>query len=71
VGLLGGIGHLLLIRAYQLAAASRIAPWMYTQLVLSIALGYLVFGDSPDAFALVGMVIIAISPQIVRLGGRG
>jgi drug/metabolite transporter (DMT)-like permease len=71
LGLLGGIGHLLLIRAFQLAAASRIAPWMYTQLVLSIALGYLIFGDAPDALALVGMVIIAVSPQIVRLGGRG
>jgi drug/metabolite transporter (DMT)-like permease len=70
LGLLGGIGHLLLIRAYQLAAASRLAPWMYTQLVLSIALGVVVFGDVPDGLALVGMVIIALSPQIVRMGGR-
>jgi drug/metabolite transporter (DMT)-like permease len=71
LGLFGGIGHLLLIRAYQLAAASRLAPWMYTQLVLSIALGVVVFGDVPDALALIGMVIIALSPQIVRFGGRG
>jgi drug/metabolite transporter (DMT)-like permease len=70
LGLLGGVGHLLLIRAYQLAAASRLAPWMYSQLLLSIAIGYLVFGDAPDSVALVGMAVIAVSPQIVRLGER-
>jgi drug/metabolite transporter (DMT)-like permease len=71
LGVLGGLGHLLLIRAYQLAQASRLAPWMYTQLVLSIAIGYAVFGDSPDSVALVGMAVIAFSPQIVRIGERG
>ena len=47
-GVLGALGHLLLIRAYTLAAAPVIAPWTYTQLLLSIAIGWLVFGAVPD-----------------------
>jgi drug/metabolite transporter (DMT)-like permease len=70
LGVLGGLGHLLMIRSYQLAAASRLAPWIYTQLVLSIVIGYVVFADSPDAIALVGIAVIAASPQLVRLGER-
>lgn len=70
LGLLGGLGHLLLIMAFARAAASRLAPWMYTQLVLSIALGWVIFGDMPDTLALAGMVVIALSPQLVRFAGR-
>jgi drug/metabolite transporter (DMT)-like permease len=71
IGPLGAAGHLLLARAYRLAQASRLAPWAYTQMLLSIALGWAVFGDVPDAVALVGMAMIAASPQVARLGGLG
>ncbi|HYF59529.1 MAG TPA: DMT family transporter [Burkholderiaceae bacterium] len=72
VGPLGAAGHLLLARAYRLAQASRLAPWAYTQMVLSIALGWALFGDVPDGIALAGMALIAAGPQISRLGsGRG
>lgn len=66
-GVLGAMGHLLLIRAYSLAPASVIAPWTYTQLVLSIAIGWLLFGAVPDATTLVGMAIIGLSPHLTRL----
>jgi drug/metabolite transporter (DMT)-like permease len=61
VGVLGGIGHFLLIRAYQHAPASTIAPFMYSQLLGALSLGYLVFGDIPDNWALLGMGIIVTS----------
>jgi len=67
MGLLGGLGHLLLARAFRLAPASRLSPWSYMQILLSILLGWLAFGDAPDAIALAGMVLIALSPQLVRL----
>jgi drug/metabolite transporter (DMT)-like permease len=70
LGVLGGFGHLLLIEAYRRAAASRLAPWIYTQLLLSVAIGFVIFGDMPDAIALIGMAVIAVSPQIVRFGAR-
>jgi drug/metabolite transporter (DMT)-like permease len=67
VGPLGAAGHLLLARAYRLAEASRLAPWAYTQMLLSIAIGWAVWGDLPDAIALVGMALIAAGPQLARL----
>lgn len=66
-GLLGAGGHLLLARAYRLAEASRIAPWGYLQMLLSVAIGWLAFGDMPDGLALAGMAVIAASPQVARL----
>ncbi len=61
IGALGGAGHFLLIRAYQHAPASTIAPFMYTQLIGALSLGYLLFGDIPDGWALLGMGIIVTS----------
>jgi drug/metabolite transporter (DMT)-like permease len=66
-GLLGALGHLLLIRAYKLAPATVIAPWMYMQLALSVLIGWVVFGAVPDAVSLMGMAVIALAPQLTRL----
>ncbi|MEI7445629.1 MAG: DMT family transporter [Burkholderiales bacterium] len=49
VGPLGAAGHLLLARAYRLAQASRLAPWAYTQMLLSIAIGWAVWGELRSA----------------------
>ncbi len=69
-GFLGAMGHLLLIRAYSLAAAPVIAPWTYMQLLLSIAIGWLIFGAVPDTITLIGMAIIGLSPQLTRLNRK-
>lgn len=58
LGVFGGIGHFLLIRGYERAPASLLAPFMYAQLVGALSLGWLVFGDFPDAWGLFGMTII-------------
>jgi drug/metabolite transporter (DMT)-like permease len=69
LGVLGAAGHLLLAQAFRLAQASRLAPWSYTQLLLSVAIGWLVFGDVPDAIALLGIALIVASPNLTRLRG--
>lgn len=61
MGVLGGIGHLMLIRALRLAPASLISPFTYTQLVWALILGYAVFGDLPDLWTLTGCVVIVSS----------
>ncbi len=38
-----------------------LSPFIYTQLVWSILLGYLVFGDVPDRWTLVGGAIVVAS----------
>jgi drug/metabolite transporter (DMT)-like permease len=57
--LLGTLGHFMFILAFQRAPASSITPFTYMQLVYASALGYVVFGDFPDAFTMSGMAIIA------------
>jgi drug/metabolite transporter (DMT)-like permease len=61
MGLIGGGSHLVLIKAYEHAPASRLAPFSYTQLVWVIVLGYVVFGDFPDRWSLIGIAVIAAS----------
>lgn len=61
LGAFGGMGHFLLILAYRLAPASTVSPFLYFQLISMVALGYLVFGDRPDAMTLVGSSIVIAS----------
>ena len=52
---MGSFGHYLLIAAHRLAPAAVLSPFIYTEIVLVIALGYLVFGDVPNRWTLVGL----------------
>jgi len=61
LGLLATVGHFILIRAFECAPASLLAPFVYTQLLWTILVGFLVFGDLPDRWSLVGMAIIVAS----------
>lgn len=61
MGVLATLGHYLLIQANERAAASVLAPFSYSQLLGATVLGFLVFGDVPDRWTLLGMVVIAAS----------
>jgi drug/metabolite transporter (DMT)-like permease len=61
IGILGAVGHFLLIRAHGLAPATLLAPFGYTQLLVVLVLGWLVFGQLPDGIALAGIALIAAS----------
>jgi drug/metabolite transporter (DMT)-like permease len=58
VGLFGTMGHLLLTLAHARAPANVLAPFTYTQLLWSLLLGYLVFGDLPSRWTLIGAAIV-------------
>jgi drug/metabolite transporter (DMT)-like permease len=45
-------------RSLKLAPASVVVPYQYTMIVWAVALGWMVFGDVPDAFTLGGAAII-------------
>jgi drug/metabolite transporter (DMT)-like permease len=70
LGIVGGFGHLMLIKAMELENASFLSPLGYMQLLWAVLLGYLVFGDFPDAHAFIGMTIIVGSGLYVALGHR-
>lgn len=54
----GGIGHYVLIKAFEHTPASVLAPFGYTQIIWVTALGYMVFGQLPDAMGFVGIGVI-------------
>lgn len=70
LGLYGGVGHFILIRAFRLAPASTLTPFGYTQLVWATLLGWVVFGHLPDAPSFAGMAVIAASGLWLALGER-
>jgi drug/metabolite transporter (DMT)-like permease len=70
IGVLGGLGHFFLIRAHDYAPTSTLSPFMYAQLLTAVLLGWLVFGQLPDAVSAVGMATIAASGLLLILGHR-
>jgi drug/metabolite transporter (DMT)-like permease len=61
VGALGAFGHWLLILAHARAPAPVLAPFIYFQIVWMLGLGYLIFGDWPDPWTLVGCTVVVAS----------
>ena len=61
MGVFGAVGHLCLIRAFRAAPASAVAPFAYSNLIWATLLGYLLFGNLPDTWTLIGALIIAAS----------
>jgi drug/metabolite transporter (DMT)-like permease len=58
MGLVGGLGHFLLIRAYENAPPASLAPFSYVQIVWATLYSWLLFDHIPDAGSLAGMAII-------------
>jgi drug/metabolite transporter (DMT)-like permease len=54
-------GHYMLIVAHRYAPVSLLSSFVYSQLVGVVILGYLVFGDVPDAYTLTGAAIVISS----------
>lgn len=61
IGALGGGGHYLLIRAHRLAPASTLAPFIYSQMLWTTALGFLVFRDVPHRWTIIGGLVVISS----------
>ena len=61
VGLLMGCGHAGLVMATREAPAVVVAPFQYTQMLWAVAFGALLFGDRPDALAVLGMALVVAS----------
>lgn len=55
------LGNYLLVIANRQAEASLIAPLVYSQLISATVLGFVVFGDWPDIFTLLGLILILLS----------
>jgi drug/metabolite transporter (DMT)-like permease len=57
-GVLGSTGHFFLIAGHKLAPASTLSPFIYTQLIWVVILGYLVFDHLPNGWTLAGAAMV-------------
>jgi drug/metabolite transporter (DMT)-like permease len=70
IGVLGAIGHFLLIRAHSHAPATVLAPINYAQIAIVLILGWVIFGQLPDGIALTGIALIVTSGVGLILANR-
>lgn len=61
LGIVASCAHLLITRSLKLAPASLLAPLQYSLLLWAVILGYLFFGDVPDAPVVIGGIIIVVA----------
>jgi drug/metabolite transporter (DMT)-like permease len=61
IGVLGTIGHILIVRAFARASASVLAPLFYVHLIWATIYGWLVFGDIPTTATTIGGALIIAS----------
>jgi drug/metabolite transporter (DMT)-like permease len=70
LGIYGGTGHLMMIRAFRHAPASTLAPFLYAQLIWATLLGWLFYHQLPDLLSTAGMAVIAGSSLSIALSER-
>jgi drug/metabolite transporter (DMT)-like permease len=69
-GALGVAAHLCMIKAFEAAEASLLAPFNYSKIIWVAAAGYLVFDDVPSLNTLAGAGIIGLAGLFVMLHER-
>ncbi|MFG1424343.1 DMT family transporter [Roseixanthobacter liquoris] len=70
LGAVVGAGHFLLILAHARAPAATLAPFIYTQIISMIVLGWLLFGNLPNGWTLTGAAVVVGSGIYLLLQER-
>jgi len=70
MGVFGGTGHFLLIRAFREAPASLLSPISYAQLPIAALFGWLAFHHTPAPEAFLGMAVIAAAGVLLAWDSR-
>lgn len=65
LGIWGWAGHEIFSRAHAFAPANTLMPYTYSFLLYLAVASYLVFGDVPDRWTLIGAAIIVVSGLII------
>ncbi|MDT8856742.1 DMT family transporter [Paracoccaceae bacterium Fryx2] len=61
VGFWAALSHICMTYALKFAPSATLAPLHYLEIVAAVALGYLVFGDFPNAMTWAGIAVIVAS----------
>jgi len=70
LGVIAAGGHFLLIKSFDFAPASLLAPFTYSEIVMTTLLGFVIFGDFPDAWTWAGIAVIVASGVYISLRER-
>ena len=70
MGIFACLGHFFLILSLKYADASKLAPFGYFEIVTNVILGYHFFGDFPDIWMFLGLLIIIISGVYISFRER-
>lgn len=57
-GVLLGVAHYLMIESYRLAEVAIVSPFKYSSIIWGVILGYLIWGEFPDAYIIAGSALI-------------
>lgn len=71
IGAVAAGGHFLLIRAFDYAPASVLAPYSYSEIVMATAVGWFIFNDFPDGWTWTGIAVIVASGIYISWRERG
>lgn len=61
VGFWAAVSHMSMTYALKFAPSATLAPLHYSEIVVAVALGYLIFGDFPNAMTWAGIAVIVAS----------
>ncbi len=67
VGIFAWLGHELLTRAHGYAAATTLTPFTYSMILYLTVWSYVVFGDLPDIWTIVGAAIVVAAGLLIWL----
>ncbi len=70
LALIANGGHYLIVKAYDHAEASLLAPLAYTEMIMATAAGWYFFGDFPDRWTILGVGILIASAIYISLRER-
>jgi drug/metabolite transporter (DMT)-like permease len=70
MGLLAALGHYMIIKSFEYAEASVLAPYGYSEIIMASLIGYFVFGNFLDLYSWIGISIIIVSGIYISIRER-
>lgn len=67
LGILAATGHFLLIKAFDYAPATFLAPLGYAEMITAVVVGYIAYRELPDVLSWVGIAIIVGAGILVSI----
>lgn len=71
MGVIAATGHFLVIKSFDYAPATFLAPIGYAEILGSTLVGFVGFGDFPDALTWLGIAVIVASGTFISLRDSG